>query len=83
MAIFDFESICAEDEIFKFNQTTWIERHIPFSVLILSNLIQEPLFLFNANPSDLISFFIDALENFVTQCEAQMEKIFPQIEAAI
>ena len=45
MAVFDFESICEEDESFNDTETTtWIGKHVPFAVLISSNLIQEPIF---------------------------------------
>ena len=41
----DFESICVEDEDIKETEpTSWIEKHMPFSVSILSNLIKEPIY---------------------------------------
>ena len=64
MAIFDFESICAEDEDFKDTETAkWNIEHIPIALSISSNLIQEPIFRCDPNPRDLVSSFIDALEN--------------------
>ena len=62
MAIFDFESICVEDDNFKDTETTTsIGKHIPISVSISSHLIEEPIFFSDPNPRDLVSSFIDAL----------------------
>ena len=42
LPIFDFESICVPTEELKATQTTtWIGKHVPFSVSISSNLIDE------------------------------------------
>ena len=42
--IFDFESICVEDENLNYLETTtMIGKHIPVSVKISSNLIQEAI----------------------------------------
>ena len=42
LPIFDFESICVPTEELKETQTTtWIGKHVPFSVSISSNLIDE------------------------------------------
>ena len=51
LAIFDFESICVPTEELKETQTTtWIGKHVPISVSISSNLIDEPIFLYNKDP---------------------------------
>ena len=45
LAIFDFESICVLSDDLKATQTTtWIRKHVPISVSISSNLIDEPVF---------------------------------------
>ena len=50
IAIFHFESICAHEEKFKGTKTTtWIGKHVPNSVYISSNLVEEPVFLRNSN----------------------------------
>ena len=52
-------------KIFKDTETTSrIAKHIPISVSISSNLIQKPIFLCDPNPRDLVSSFVEALENF-------------------
>ena len=56
MAIFDFGLICVEDEGFKDTETTtWTGKHIPYLLLISSNLIQELIFLCNRTPPDMVS----------------------------
>ena len=84
MAIFDFESSCAEDENFKDTKTTTrIGRHTQASVSMSSNLIPEAVFLCNLNPRDLISSFVDALENLATRSKAQTKMNFLQTEATM
>ena len=54
LAIFDFESISVPTEELKETQTTtWIGKHVPVSVSISSNLIDEPIFLYNKDPQIL------------------------------
>ena len=84
MAIFDIESICVDDESCRDTKTTtWIGKRIPLSVSISSNLIQETIFLCDPNSRDVVSSFIDALENLATKCKTQLKMIFLQIETAI
>ena len=74
LGIFDFESICVEEGSYKQTETTtWFGKHVPIINSISSNLIPEPIFLCNANPHYLISFFITALERLATQSKAQMK----------
>ena len=84
LAIFDFESICFKEDLYKKTETkTWIGKHVPISVFFSSNLIPEPIFLYNANPHHLISSFITALGGLATQSKAQMNLIFIEVETAI
>ena len=84
LAVFDFESICIPEEKFENTETTtWIDKHVPSSVSITSNLIAMPLFLCNPNPHDLVGTFIDAVEGLATQSKAQMKFKFLEVETAI
>ena len=85
MAFFDFESICVKEanSSEQTETTTWIGKHVPISVSISSNLIQEPIFLCNANLHHLILSFITALEGLATQSNAQMKLNFIEVETAI
>ena len=83
-AIFDFEIICVKDEKFKDTETTtWAGKHIQISVSIPSNLIQEPMFVCNLKLRDLVSSFIDAVENLAEQSKAQWKVNFLQLETVI
>ena len=62
LAIFDFESICVPTEDQKETQTTtWIGKHVPISVSISSNLIDEPIILYNKDPQNLTIDFVSKL----------------------
>ena len=84
LAVFDVESICIPEEKFKNTETTtWISKHVPISVSISSNRIDEPLCLCNYNPRDLLESFNDAVEGLVTQSKTQMKLKFVEMETAI
>ena len=84
LAIFDFESICVQKETFRdTNTTTLIRKHVPISVSISSNLVEEPIFLCNSDPHPLVASFIGALENLASRSKAKMENLFLRIETTI
>ena len=84
LAIFDFESVCVQEESFKDTDTTkWIGKHIPISVSISSNLVKEPIFLCNSDLHHLVTSFIGALENLALQSKAIMKNLFFDIETTI
>ena len=73
-----------ENEEFKDNETTTrIERHIPNSVSVLTNLIHEGIFPSDPDLRDLVSSFNDALVILVTKRNVQMKMNFLEIETAI
>ena len=74
MAIFDFKSICVqEDKFYETKTTTWIGTHAPLSLSISFNLIEKPMFLCICNPAALVMSFVDAHNGLATQSEAQMK----------
>ena len=80
-AIFDFQSISVQEETFRdTNTTTWYGKHVPISVSISSNLVEEPIFLCNSHPHQLVAPFIKALENLASQNKEKMKNLFPDIE---
>ena len=73
LVIFDFESICVPTEELKETQTTtWIGKHVPISVSISSNLIDEPIFLYNNDPQNLIIDFVSKLELLAEKSKLEM-----------
>ena len=84
LAIFDFESICVQEETFRDTITsTWIGKHVPISVSISSNLVEEPIFLCNSDPHHLVASFIGVLENLASQSKSKMKILFLDIEITI
>ena len=84
LAIFDFESICVPTEELKdTNTTTWIGKHEPISVSISSNLIEEPVFLCNKDPKNLIVSFVEALEELANKSKTEMQTKFASIQEII
>ena len=84
LAIFDFESICVQEETFRDTITrTWIGKHVLISVSISSNLVEEPIFIYNSDPHHLVASFIGILENLASQSKAKMKNLFLDIEKTI
>ena len=84
LATFDFESICVPTEELKETQTTtWIGKHVPISVSISSNLIDEPIFLYNKDPQNLIIDFVSNLELLAEKSKLEMRTKFQDIEGAV
>ena len=84
LAIFDFESICVQDETLTHTSTTtWIGKHVPISVSICSNLVEGPISLCNSDPHHLVASFIGVLENLASQSKAKMKNLFLDIETTI
>ena len=84
LAIFDFESICLPIEELKETQTTtWIGKHVPISVSISSNLIDEPIFLYNMDPQNLIIDFASNLELLAEKSKLEMRTNFQDSEVAV
>ena len=84
LAIFDFESICVPTEELKETQTTtWIGKHFPISVSISSHLIDEPIFLYNKDPQNLIIDFVSNLQLLAEKSKLEMRTKFQDIEGAV
>ena len=84
VATFDFQSTGVQEESFKDTKTTtWIEKHVPISVSISSNLLDESIFLCDFDPHHLVSSFIGTLEGRASQSKAPMKLLFLDIETTI
>ena len=84
LAIFDFESICVREETFRItNTTTWIGKHVPISVSISSNLVEDPVFICNSYPHHLLESTVGAFENLASQNKAKMKELFLDIKTTI
>ena len=84
LAVFNFESICvATEELKETKTTTWIGKHVPISVFISSNLIDEPIFLYNKDPKKLIIDFVSKVELLGEKKKLEMGTKFQDIELAV
>ena len=83
-AVFDFESVCVNEETYEETETTKrIRKDVHISVSISSNLMPEHIFLCNSDPRHLVSSFVSALESLATQRKAQKKIRFIEVETAI
>ena len=84
LAIFDCKSICDQEEAFRDTiTTTWIGKHVPISVSISSNLVEEPIFLCNSDLHHLVASFIGVLEKLASQSKTKMENLFLDVKTTI
>ena len=81
LAIFDFESMCVQQESFKGTKTTtWIGKHIPILVPFSQTLWKD---LCNSDPHHLAASFIGSLENLASQSKAKLKNLFVDIETTV
>ena len=84
LEIFDFESICVPTEELKEKQTkTWIGKHVPISVYMSPNLIDEPFFLFKKDLQKSIIDFVSNLELIAEKSKLEMRTKLQGIQVAI
>ena len=79
LAVFDFESICVplrEEEMHNTDTTKWLGKHIPISVSLSSNLLQDPIFLCNSDPKQLVEEFVENLNTLSERNRHIMEERF-------
>ena len=84
LAIFDIGSIFVPTKELKDTNTTiWIGKHEPISVSMSSNLIEEPVFICDKGPKNLIVSFVEALEELANKSKTEMQTKFASIQEII
>ena len=84
LAVFDFEAICVHSvDINNTATTLWIGTHVPVSVSISSNLVDEPVFLCENDPNCLIISFVAQLEILAAKNKVDVRSKFLEVEAEI
>ena len=58
----------------------YTSEHVPISVSISSNLVEEKIFLCNSDPHHLVASFIGALDKLASQSKAKNKSLFLVIE---
>ena len=75
LIVFDFESITVPDSTLKNTDlTSWIGKHVPISVSIASNLLDDPIFICNEDPNQLIRDFVSNLTHIAEKSTLQMRE---------
>ena len=84
LAFFDFESIFVQSDELKATQTTtWIGKHVPISKSISSNLIDEPIFLYNKDSQKLIIDFVIKVEILAEKSKLEMRTKFRDVQRVV
>ena len=84
LAVFDFEAICVHSmDINNTATTSWIGTHVPVSVSISSNLLDEPVFICENDPNRLIICFVAQLEIPAAKNKVDVRSKFLEVEAEI
>ena len=84
MGLFNFEPICVqEDNLQDTGTTPEIDKHVPRSASVSSNLIEERIFFFSSIPVDLVESFVDALDGKATQSKDQMNMKILEVETSV
>ena len=64
LIVFEFESITVPNNTLRNTDLTlWIGKHVPISVSIASNLLEEPIFICNQDPYQLIRDLVSSSTN--------------------
>ena len=58
-------------------------KHVPISASISSDLVEEPIFIYNSDPHNLVASFVRAPENLASQSKAKMKNSFHEIETTL
>ena len=75
--VFDFEAIRVQSvEATNTLTTSWIGTHVPVSVSISSNLLDEPVFVCENDPNRLIISFVAQLETLAAKNKADLKPKF-------
>ena len=84
LAVFDFEAICVHSvDINNTATTSWIGTHVPVSVSISSNLLDQPVFICENDPNRLIISFVAQLEILAAKNKVDVRSKFLEVESEI
>ena len=84
LAFFGFESICVPSDGLKATQTTtWLGKHVPYSLSISSNLIRETISLYNKDPQKLIIYFVIKLDFLTEKNKLKFRTNFQDVERVV
>ena len=80
LAIFEFESICFQEENFRnTNTTTWIGKHVPISLSFSSNLVEDQFSWATLILISSLHLFLELFKNLASQSKAKIKNLLHDI----
>ena len=66
-------NLCLRWKLQRHKYNNLDRRHVPVSVSVYSDLVEEPIFICNSDPHHPVAIFIGALKNLASQSNAKMK----------
>ena len=79
--VYDFEALHKKMDEPQTEELTITSRHVPVSVAINDNLTNEPVFIVDQDPGNLINSFIEDLQDRQKKIAKEVESLYPQPES--
>ena len=80
--VYDFEALHKKMDEPQTEELTITSRHVPVSVAINDNLANEPVFIVDQDPENLINSFMEDLQERQIKIAQVVESLYPQPESA-
>ena len=79
--VYDFEALHKKMDESQTEELTITSRHVPVSVAINDNLTNEPVFIVDQDPENLINSFMEDLQDRQIKIAQVVESLYPQPES--
>ena len=79
--VYDFEALHKKMDEPQTEELTITSRHVPVSVAINDNLTNEPVFIVDQDPENLINSFMEDLQDRQIKIAQMVECLYPQPES--
>ena len=79
--VYDFEALHKKMDESQTEELTITSRHVPVSVAINDNLTNEPVFIVDQDPENLINSFMKDLQDRQIEIAQMVECLYPQPES--
>ena len=79
--VYDFEALHKKMDEPQTEELTITSKHVPVSVAINDNLTNEPVFIVDQDPENLIKSFVEDLKERQRKIAEEVESLYPQPES--
>ena len=79
--VYDFEALHKKMDEIQTEELVITSRHVPVSVAINDNLTNEPVFIVDQDPGNLINSFMEELKKRQIKIAQMVESLYPQPES--